>query len=291
MLPLKNSAKGEKPVLAKPLPVRPLSLIKFSRTAFIREGTDENAVTGVSAAEAFGFFLDKTDRPARARRLLHLMLDRRSQLLTGVASLLHRGEDILRDTDKKTTMRRETLRTVTWLGVLLHARGRNKEVYMNDSGFRLGQLLAAADAVHLGYCADERNGSIPTTLIGNAVLAMAGKNPRGALSLLLDRWKPYDAWAKRTGAMRTETEKLMVSENVKEKGRGWAITIALSQARRLKPFAAALHDALPERADDGFRAELLLGYLAGLPPEEKGEGKRGSGASTPNLTDKEGDNA
>jgi hypothetical protein len=40
---------------------------------------------------------------------------------------------------------------------------------------------------------------------------------------------------------------------------------AVSQARRAEELCRDLHGRLPRHADDEFRAELLLGYVAGLP--------------------------
>ena len=68
---------------------------------------------------------------------------------------------------------------------------------MQEVGLKLGQLLAVADAVHAGYCADLRGGAVPARLIGNATLATAQFNPAKALASLCRRWAPYANWAKR----------------------------------------------------------------------------------------------
>ncbi len=100
---------------------------------------------------------------------------------------------------------------------------------MFDAAFRLGQLLAAADVVHIGYCMDVRGGNVPPTLIGNAVFGLAGANPMRALSMLQGRWKPYDAWAKRFLRRRSEAQ-------TKGDEAGWAIRNGRSQARRIASF-------------------------------------------------------
>lgn len=140
---------------------------------------------------------------------------------------------------------------------------------MDDTGFKLGQLLAAADAVHMGYCADVRGGDIPPTLIGNSVFALAGRDPVRALDVLQTRWKPYGAWARRADQARERAAKAK-SENLT-----WTIRRGLSQARlagqlceELRPLLARMREE--NRApDEAFRAELLLGYVAGLKPEPK----------------------
>ncbi len=48
---------------------------------------------------------------------------------------------------------------------------------------------------------------------------------------------------------------------------------ALSHASRADELCRELHGKLSPHADDTFRAELLLGYVAGLPPKEKDETK------------------
>ena len=140
---------------------------------------------------------------------------------------------------------------------------------MNEAAFRFGQLLSIADVVHAGYCADIRQGQVPPALLGNAVLAMAQANPTKALAALARRWKPYASWVKRANA--TEAARLRGSEKREDSDRGWKISQAIWQHRRAAEISAALHDQLPQIADDVFRAELLLGYVAGLPPMEKAE--------------------
>lgn len=141
---------------------------------------------------------------------------------------------------------------------------------MNEAAFRLGQLLSIADVVHAGYCADMRQGQVPPTLLGNAVLTMAQTNPAKGLAMLARRWKPYASWAKRTST--EEAAKLRSSEKPKERDRGWKISHAIWQHRRAAEISSALHDKLPQTVDDVFRAELLLGYVAGLPPKASIEG-------------------
>src|SRR5271157_1797421 len=97
--------------------------------------------------------------PKGARRLLRMLLHRHGSLLRGVAAARHRGTDHLKIFDPKTDLRRDALRSVAWIAAFLHTLGRQKELYMSDAAFRLGQLLAAADVVHIGYCMDVRGGS------------------------------------------------------------------------------------------------------------------------------------
>ena len=137
---------------------------------------------------------------------------------------------------------------------------------MSEAAFMLGQLLAVADVVHVGYCADVRKGDVPPKLLGNSVLTVAQSNPVKALALLGRRWSPYWAWAKRVDMDKAKREK------------NWAVMRGAAHAARAAELSRDLHGQLPERTDDTFRAELLLGYVAGLPKraddnhdDEKGE--------------------
>jgi hypothetical protein len=190
-----------------------------------------------------------------------MVLARREALVSGTAHAQRRGFDSLKDFD-----RREALRTVTMLGLLTYKLGRSKEVYMSDTAFKLGQLLAAADIVHAGYCADVRSGAVPPSLLGNQVFTMAQTAPAEALAALCRRWKPYDGWAKKAARERDRADRLVASKDAKEQRRGWDIRKALRHAREMGPLAEGLGPALAGcEVNDTFRAELLLGYIAGLP--------------------------
>jgi hypothetical protein len=138
---------------------------------------------------------------------------------------------------------------------------------MEDTGFKLGQLLAAADAVHIGYCADLRGGDVPPALLGNSVFATAGHHPLRALEVLQTRWKPYGAWARRGDQVREKAKRL---QGTKDEHLGRYMRRGLSQAWRAGELCAELEKRLSDiLVDERFRAELLLGYVAGLQPEPK----------------------
>jgi len=252
-------------IFRKPPCVAPLSVVPLSRTQFANGGRRRVDVIGVTAATAFGVFLHEGDFGRSARTVLRLLVQRHGALLAGLAEARSKGIEHLKDFDPKTDLRRDALRSATWLGALLHHLGRNKEDYMSDAGFHLGQLLAAVDVVHVGYCMDVRDGSIPSSLLGNALLGLAAERPHGALKLLLKRWPPYAAWAKNEPKVRAEAAKA-------DKNKAIALRKALSQARRVGPIAEVLSEQLREldgKTFDCFQADLLLGYMAGLPPAAK----------------------
>jgi hypothetical protein len=262
--------------------IAPLQIPRLTRMLFIRGG-DERAKKeplGVAAQDAFSLFLDEGTASEIAHRALGLVLQRQGELLSGAAEAQRKdaGKAKLNDTLKFDWV--AALGAVTLLGLLLCKLGRQKEVYMNDTAFKLGQLLAVADIVHIGYCMDMRGGDVPPTLLGNSVLTTAQSDPVKALAVLCRRWKPYAAWAKRPSVW-TEADQMKDSQDQSQKRRGWAMLAALSQARRADDLAQELHERLPScandlapgqlplRAGDAFRAELLLGYVAGLPQKEK----------------------
>jgi hypothetical protein len=265
-VPFPGQAKAEVN-LREPPYVTPLSITPISRVQFANGGRRPIEVIGIPASQAFQLFLKEGDVERRARELLHLLVKRHGNLLAGVAAARTKGTEFLRDFDPKTGLRRSALRSTTWIGVLLHHLDRLKEVYMSDAGFRLGQLLAAADVVHVGYCMDVRDGSIPPSLLGNSLLGMAAERPSKALSLLLKRWAPYANWAKNEPKVQAVAAK-------SEKSKAIALRKGLSQARRIGLIASALGEQLRDadsRTDEYFQAELLLGYMAGLPPVAKEE--------------------
>lgn len=274
--------KGEKrPRPMAPPHIAPLGLIPFSKQIFIRGGTERQELIGVPAADAFALFFGVGDslrdlgkRPIL--RILRLVLKRRMSLVAGIAHAQRLGFDAMKESDRRKvlqTVTREVLRTITMLGLLLHKLGRTKEAYMGDTAFKLGQLLAAADVIHAGYCADVRGGSVPPSLLGNQVFTMAQNSPAKALATLCRRWKPYDGWARKAARDRERIDRMVASKKRDEEQRGWDIRVALRQAREMRPLADELRGSLAACVvDDAFRAELLLGYIAALPKVQEGEG-------------------
>jgi hypothetical protein len=279
-------------VFRKPTYVAPLSIVPLSRVQFANGGRRRISVIGITAASAFGLFLQEGAVEQRARSLLGLLLQRHGSLLAGLAEARFKGSDHLKDFDPKIDLRRDALRSTAWVGALLHQLGRFKLKdldmsdhipYSDDLAFRLGQLLSAADLIHVGYCADLRGGNVPPTLLGNSVLTIAGANPTRALAILQNRLKPYLGWAKRADLIYA---KAAAEEGQGHKSRAIALRQGVSQARRSDEIATEVRSMLApyyakgKKPDDVFKAELLLGYMAGLPPV----GKKAVGDS-PTISD------
>lgn len=265
-LTLPVSAKGRGILQKRPPDIPPLELPRVTRSLFTRDsaGWVRRERVGMTANDALTLFLGDQGHMDIARSALAMTLARQGMFLAQTAhGLRYEG-----GYDKKLNTR-AALRTVSLLGLLLARLGRRGEQIMTDAAFRLGQLLAVADAVHRGYCMDERKGQMPAALLGNSVFAIAQTDPVRALGMLSRRWKVYGGWVTQAGWEGAKT--LRKDARPEESDKGWAIGRALSQARRFQPLAQALAAGLPDRADvdDRFRAELLLGYVAGVPAAKK----------------------
>jgi len=254
--------------IRRPPILPPLSLTPVSRRLFVNGGRRRVEVIGLPANEALSLFLDEVGLAMRSLRALATLIKRHQPLIAGLAHAKSRGREGLKGFDPKMDLRRDALRSIAWLGTLLYFLGRAKENYMSDTAFKLGQLLSAADAVHIGYCADLRGGDVPPTLLGNAVFGIAGRDPIRALDVLQGRWKPYGAWARRSDHVTKEaTERLRKNGN---DPLAWNMRRGLSQARLAGQLCAGLRASLQDiHVDDQFRAELLLGYVAGVERPKK----------------------
>ncbi|WP_158044683.1 hypothetical protein [Skermanella pratensis] len=266
--------------LCSPPHLAPLQVPKLSRTAYFRGGKGSTELAGLAASDVFHIFLGHDGFGVQAARALHLLISRYGVLLSGSGHAL-RAFDMDR---AKQFDRRAALTAVTLFGILLHKMQRDGETYMKGAGFKLGQFLSVADKVHLGYCADMRGGATPPTLLGNAVVSMAQTRPAMALDLVCRRWKPYGGWLRQPRAREkaakflSDAEKLLTADRNSREGRelralGMAIRTAISQAQRSAELCRELQEIglADYPVDDVFRAELLLGYVAGLEPKSRGE--------------------
>ena len=261
---------------SRPAPAfAPLQLPQATRTLFIRSGTEraKREPVGVTAPDALALFLGEAGAERIAQAALKAVLARQGVLLAGTAQALRRDRAKEGSKAAHPFDRTAASQAVAVLSLLLAKTGRNKEAYMGSAAFQLGQVLAAADVIHAGYCAAVRGGQTPPTLLGNSLLAIAQDDPARALALLGRRWGPYLAWV-RAQADWDEADRLTKSGKPGDEAKGWAIKSALADASRVKGVAEVLGGNVPDSAstDDKFRAELLLGYVAGLPKPERKAG-------------------
>lgn len=225
--------KGQRQFAARTPPneLAPLSLTATSAALYANGGRRRVSLAGVGASEAFAVFLAEGESRRRAGRILRLLMQRHTALLAGLAQARAIGLDALRTFDPKADLRPAALRSAAWMGALLHRLGRDKDSYMSDAAFRLGQVLSVADRIHVGYCAGMRGGATPPVLIGAAVFGVAGEDPARALAMLQQRIKPYLAWLG-SGAMSRIGERAAKLESAGEKSRAIAMRRALLAATR-----------------------------------------------------------
>lgn len=286
--PIKGIVRRRRPPDVAPLQVPGLTRRYFNRAGAEKKpkesigGQKKRETTGVRAQEVMAIFLGEADK-RQLRSAISTILQRCGGLFSGSAHSLRRksaAPSHMLEWPKSapTYDHWVALRLLAVLGVLLHKLGHRRESNMSDhaasAAFRLGQILAVVDTVHVAYCVDVRQGQVPPTLLGNSVLAMAQASPRKALAVLLRRWRPYDSWAKRApfGALK----KVRAKPNAEWDQNDWAIARGESQARRMSTLGHDLEGHLPDRTggDETFRAELFLGYVAGLAPRERSDAVR-----------------
>mgnify|MGYP000321456118 FL=1 len=130
---------------------------------------------------------------------------------------------------------------------------------MQDAAYNVGQLLKLADLLHREYCIQVRNGGdrqggVPSQLMGNELLSITAENPIEGINRLRERMKIYQAWANTTYGENTKLAK-------------WIL-------KQLAEVSAKIAKAgLTDHFTPVEQAQVLLGYLAALPGEGKQQAK------------------
>lgn len=244
--------------MCSPWAISPQQVMYLSRQKYIRDGSATTNLPGISFADVMKLFLGQ-DNQALAKRSLQRIAEQYQPLLNYCA--LSRLQWVLQaKAHVKTNIINNTqaLSAVTLMTVLLFKIGRRKENYMKDFAFQLGQLCSAMDELHIGYCKSERKGDIPSSLLGNQIYGMALQNPIRAMAILATRRKPYDSWVKRIMAKNIRSEDKAITAAI------FAQIWMSKQAKSLNEFLSS-----PIANSDTYKAELMLGYLAGRPFEQK----------------------
>lgn len=254
VIPLPPAERAQPPREGRPRTPFPDEVVRLLAEQWMNEGRKSAKIQGVGLGDVLHLMLRTPGKWQVARdRMLNLLLQRLATLLLGVSNATSKKT---RDAWKEfpTGSRLAGLRAVSLAGILLGANNRYREVYMTSAAFDIGQMLKLADILHKDYCVVVRKGSIPPSLIGNAMMPRAFDNPREAVADLADRMRVYAGWAKTARDPRTGAENDPTLIAVRE---------ARKTLRRFEPLAARLKDSgLPEGCDDVMKAEMLLGYLA-----------------------------
>jgi hypothetical protein len=248
ILPLPPEEKGQKAVEGKAFPPYPDRVVRLLSSKWIRGGVDELKLDGPSLRQVLDIMLRSPGKwEEAAQNLLSFTIHRIGPLLVGVTAAIHSGER--KQIEKfKPVMRKAALSAVALLGILLDALGRERREYMNDTAFQLGRLLSMADTLHHEYCIHMRKGSIPSQLIGNALMPAASNNPEDAIDRLRERMNIYQAWATKVSGEEYRLAK-------------WAVG-------QMGEICNSMKRPLPKKTDQTFRAELFLGFMA-RPPRGK----------------------
>lgn len=266
--------------------IAPLAFLKIMKRYYNVSGGNDGKVAGSTISMAMRLFLgsDRAKTQA-AQHFLPKIYNQYSYLIEKItvrkrlpSHVKYEGYQI-RIQDYQ-----DAARAIMALGITLYQLGNKKKDYMDSLAFKLGQLFAAADEMHVGYCMDKRKGDIPPQLIGNKAYSMAIHNPTTALGNLASRFAPYHAWAESVSRLTEEKRQqglnYLIKKHGKEKGKkiheerkklsengAWAFR---SLRKHTPQVLVALKNDCGSNNTE-FKAELLLGYLAGRPyePNEK----------------------
>jgi len=232
--------KGEKAISATPSCPSPASTMRCFQHQWIRDGIANTRVPGCKLHEIYDIFLGNSPVAKRsAKRLLDLALKQLTPLFLGIGSAVWSGNWKPFSEHARNT----TLTGVSILSVLLFKLGYRKEDYMKEAAFNVGKLLALADTLHKEYCNHVRKQDIPPQLIGNAMMPIAIDNPEQGIARLNVRLMIYKAWADKVHGEKYRLVK-------------WTLNQMGQVANKLA------NCDLPNRTDDGAKAQILLGYLA-----------------------------
>jgi len=243
--------KSGKAIIAEPPVLYPEEIVKILSKKYIRQGLDVREVKGIAFSEVLDFMFRKEGKWNEvSKKMLILTIYNYAPLLVGVFGAKN-SCDNGKFQKYLPQFRKDALRAVSLLGLILDANNRKKEVYMKDAAFKIGGFLALADILHKDYCIVVRKGSLPPSLIGNAMMPHTFDNPRLAIGDIADRMRVYTGWAK-TAKVTDDNEE-----------RKFAVLEAKKTLIRYEPLAEQLHKlGLPDQCDEKMKAEILLGYLA-----------------------------
>ena len=232
--------------------LRPAGLLAVLNTAWVRGVGKDVHVSSTRFHEVFRLFLGEESLAARqAASLLHRALLQWTGACHAIALARRHGAD---STALLPPVRLFARQAVSAFTLLLHYVGRPSSAFMNDSAYNLGRALAYANKLHEFYCQHQRGGSLPTGLLGSALIATASTQPAAALARLSERLPPYENWALTFLARGGNADVPLV---------GWARSGLRDSLQHIQ------RDSLTRRFTDPDRAELLLGYMSDLSTSDK----------------------
>ncbi|EFK09591.1 conserved hypothetical protein [delta proteobacterium NaphS2] len=249
-----------------PLPIAPIEIIHLTKNKYIRNGLSSIPVVSLSFADTMFLFMSQSSGVKQlALRAISKLANQVEPLFEYCALSKNQWqmEKKNRRVETKTDKNSVALKTATLLGILLFKAGRRKEDFMSSFAYQLGQLCSAMDELHIGYCQSVRGGDIPNALIGNTAYQVALQSPLKSLALLATRIKPYEAWAKKTRA-KNRADNIKIENKVILAGLGASVWLEKQCSIIAEHFSAS-----SPLVNETYKAEVMLGYLAGRPFNEK----------------------
>ena len=239
----------------------PLQVARIVNNVWKQDGklanTGKTTVKRMHYYQGMELLLDP-DQESRIQYYLEILLSHSSGLVKYAGNLQH-GRLVNADKGEKMDISaREISLLMSVFGLFLYKCGHEKEDYMENTAYLLGQILKISDELHALYCNVVRDGNIPPQLAGNSMFVSASETPVQALAQLSTRMNPYISWAKQ---YRTK--------NITEKGKeswkaGWYLSLYEEVANKLNDsFTGSI------KFDDFNRAEVFIGYLASFPKKDK----------------------
>lgn len=220
----------------------PLDIAKSLNRVWKMDGTSESEIETIDLAEGIDLLIGNFDN-AHIRYLTSLAIQNCKGLMLALGAAKNKQEVL---NAKGFRQHKRIIPTI--FGLLLYKQKIYKEVYMKSAGYLVGNMLSVADQLHLLYCEKVRKGSVPPQLIGNALMVAAMESPVNALAQLGLRLVPYLGWA--------------ATNNSDKAG------LSRYYLKAYREIAPQVSD-IPQRFTDDEKAQVLLGYLAGIQKNEE----------------------
>jgi hypothetical protein len=235
-----DKIKKGKPIWRFPLIPFPSEVQWCLNTVWQRQGTHPERVRGFSIEDSLSLLLDTGPHShAIASRVVAALLKNSTPLLLALGQA--HNQCFVHPLPQK--YMNQPLLFPGILGLSLYKLDRMKGAYMDSTPYLIGRLLSFCDQLHERYCQGPRKGQVPPQLLGNALMATALETPQKALAILSMRILPYQGWVKTLKNDDAGLPRYFLAEIGK-------LSASLSAQR------------LPDRCNDGDKAEMLLGYLA-----------------------------
>ena len=223
----------------------PLQIAECLNRVWKLDGTTKTEIKAIPKSTGIELLLDEAAIQRQVPHLLAVTLQNGKGLYLSLGNNLHRNEVFKLDGFNK---HKQLMPAI--LGLLLWKLGIGKESYMNNPPYLVGRMLKLADDLHALYCKEVRKNSLPSQLLGNALMAAALDSPTQALAQLALRIAPYLGWARTNSTESAGLSRYFLKE----------FGLIETELRDV---------ALPTRLDDAARAQLLLGYISSNAQKEE----------------------